>query len=164
MPFGQQKISMSSTHSVQTSESYCISSLLWSNFIYTYFPPLHSFWGWLKVIIWVALKKWFSQFNFLSNKLEFANPFFQTKCTCLLFSFQLGTHTGQSNVTFFIQSWIHSFSVSISVFSMYTALTEHSVRLWLVTHNTPISFCRPCQIPLHCPKTPTLSVCAESRH
>lgn len=116
--------SMSSTHTIQTSESYCISSLLLSYFIYTYFlPPLHSFSRWVKVMFGVALKTRFSQVNFLSNKIEFANTFYQTKCTCFLFSFQLGTHTGQGNVKFFSQSWIQSFSVSISVFSMYIALT-----------------------------------------
>lgn len=65
-------------------------ALCYKGILYTHtFLPFHSFSRWVKVMIGVALKMCFSQVNCLSHKVESANPFYQTRCTCLLLLFPI---------------------------------------------------------------------------
>lgn len=141
MLFGWQSIKMSSTHSVQTSESYCICSLLRRNVIYTYIFFPHSCSRWVRgMIVEVALVTCFSQVSFLSNKAECANSFYYIRCTCPLLLFYTGhTYTaGQCKVFQLTLIPLTFWEQLGSVFCMYTALTtENSMKLWLAHHWSP---------------------------
>lgn len=117
--------------SVQTSESYCRG-----NFIYTQSFFLRSFSRWVRrMIVAFALETYiFSHIRFLSNKAEFASPFYHISCTCLLFHTDHTYMAGQRKVFQLTLIALTFLEKVCSVFCMYTALTtENSMRLW-VTH------------------------------
>lgn len=83
-------------------------ALCYQEILYTHTSPLSIFFSkWIKAVIGVALKRCFSQVNFLSNKVEFANPFIILNALAF-FSLSSWAHLqARGNVKFFNQSWIH---------------------------------------------------------